>query len=98
VYQKVFAKVIRRWDGHISCYFGDVIMVYFGYPAAHEDEAQRAVRSGLGIIEGVRQLSVALEREQAITLRARVGIHTGLVVAGDIAPGEHLETMSAIGE
>jgi predicted ATPase/class 3 adenylate cyclase len=97
-YQQVCATVIRRFEGHIARYFGDGIMVYFGFPRAHEDEAQRAVRSGLGIVQGVSQLSSRLQRERGIHLRVRIGIHTGLVVAGDIAPGQQLEAMAAIGE
>jgi class 3 adenylate cyclase len=97
-YQQVCATVIRRFEGHIARYFGDGIMVYFGFPRAHEDEAQRAVRSGLGIVQGVSQLGRRLSRERGIQLRVRIGIHTGLVVAGDIAPGQQLEAMAAIGE
>ena len=52
-YHRVCASVVRRFEGHIHDYFGDGMMVYFGFPSAHEDDAQRAVRCGLGIIEAV---------------------------------------------
>ena len=96
-YQQVCATVIRRFEGYVARYFGDGILVYFGFPHAHDDEPQRAVRTALGILGGLKQLSSRLERERGIRLRVRVGIHTGLVVAGDIAPGSGLETMAAIG-
>jgi len=49
-YQEACAAVIRRYEGHIAQYLGDGLLVYFGYPAAHEDDAQRAVHTGLGIV------------------------------------------------
>src|SRR6476646_6630616 len=63
-YHRVCTTVIRRFEGHIHDYLGDGIMVYFGFPSAHEDDAQRAVRTGLGIVEAVGALSerVAAER------------------------------------
>lgn len=97
-YQQVCATVTRRYEGYIARYFGDGILVYYGYPTAHEDEAVRAVRTGLGIVEAVDQLNTRLERDHDVRLRCRVGIHTGVVVAGDIAPGAGLETMAVIGE
>ena len=61
-YQATCAEVIQRFDGHIAQYLGDGLLVYFGYPHAHEDEVQRAVRSGLGIVEAMRTLNTRLER------------------------------------
>jgi class 3 adenylate cyclase/tetratricopeptide (TPR) repeat protein len=86
-YQDTCAKVIARFEGHIAQYLGDGLLVYFGYPRAHEDDAQRAVRAGLGIVEAMGQLNTRLEREQGIRLAVRIGIHTGLVVVG--AMGDH---------
>jgi class 3 adenylate cyclase/predicted ATPase len=97
-YQQLCLSVIRRFEGHIARFFGDGILVYFGFPKAHEDEARRAVRSGLGICEALGQLNIRLEREHGVRLQVRIGVHTGLVVAGDIAPDQDLETMAAIGE
>src|SRR5262249_43012312 len=62
-YQDICAKVIARFEGHIAQYLGDGLLVYFGYPLAHEDDAQRAVRAGLGIIEAVGQLNTRLAPE-----------------------------------
>ena len=59
-YQATCAKVIARFEGHIAQYLGDGLLVYFGYPLAHEDDAQRAVRAGLGIIEAMGQLHTSL--------------------------------------
>jgi predicted ATPase/class 3 adenylate cyclase len=96
-YHTVCAKVIERFDGHIAQYLGDGLLVYFGYPRAHEDDAQRAVRTGLGIIEALRPLQTRLQREQGVSLAVRIGIHTGLVVVGDIGEGARHERL-ALGE
>ena len=90
-YQETCAKVIARFEGHIAQYLGDGLLVYFGYPLAHEDDAQRAVRAGLGMIEALGQLNTRLGQERGVHLAARLGIHTGLVVVGDVggAPGRN---------
>jgi len=62
-YQETCAKVIARFEGHIAQYLGDGLLVYFGYPRAHEDDAQRAVRTGLGIVEALGQLNIRLGQE-----------------------------------
>ena len=82
-YYDTCAKVIARFDGHIAQYLGDGLLVYFGYPRAHEDDAQRAVRAGLGIIEAVAQLNSVLSDKHGVSLAVRLGCHTGLVVVGD---------------
>ncbi len=64
-YQAACAEVIGRFDGHIAQYLGDGLLVYFGYPQAHEDDAQRAVRAGLGIVKAVGRLSAGAERRLA---------------------------------
>lgn len=99
-YQQVCSKVINRFEGHIAIYFGDGLLVYFGYPIAHEDDAHRAVRTGLGIIEAIGKLNSQLQTEKNIRLAVRLGIHTGIVVAGDIRgeAGERLESMAVMGE
>ena len=96
-YQTTCAEVIQRFDGHIAQYLGDGLLVYFGYPQAHEDEAQRAVRSGLGMVEALGTLNTRLEREYGVRLAVRLGIHTGLVVIGEIGSGGQQEHL-ALGE
>jgi TOMM system kinase/cyclase fusion protein len=96
-YQDTCAKVIARFEGHIAQYLGDGLLVYFGYPLAHEDDAQRAVRAGLGMIEAMGQLNMRLERERGVRLTVRLGIHTGLVVVGDVGGGTRQEQL-ALGE
>ena len=81
-YQNASAKVIALFGGHIAKYLGDGLLVYFGYPQAHEDDAQRAVRAGLGILEAIERLNPRLEEQWGVRLGLRIGIHTGLVVAG----------------
>ena len=96
-YQEVCAKVIARFEGHIAQYLGDGLLVYFGYPLAHEDDAPRAVRTGLGIIEAMGQLHPSLGPEREVHLAVRLGIHTGLVVVGDVGAGTRHEPL-ALGE
>lgn len=79
-YQRVCGEAIARFEGHIAQYLGDGIVVYFGYPTAHEDDARRAVHSALGILAGMKQLNVRLQAEKNLTLAVRIGIDTGTVV------------------
>ena len=96
-YQDACAKVIARFEGHIAQYLGDGLLVYFGYPLAHEDDAQRAVRAGLGMIEAVGQLNTRLGQERGVQLAVRLGCHTGLVVVGEVGSGTRQEQL-ALGE
>jgi predicted ATPase/class 3 adenylate cyclase len=96
-YQEACAKVIARFEGHIAQYLGDGLLVYFGYPLAHEDDAQRAVRTGLGIVEALRQLNTHLAQARGVQLAVRLGIHTGLVVVGEVGGGTRQEQL-ALGE
>jgi predicted ATPase/class 3 adenylate cyclase len=96
-YQDTCAKVIARYEGHIAQYLGDGLLVYFGYPQAHEDDAQRAVRAGLGILEAMAQLNTRVEGERGVHLAVRLGIHTGLVVVGEVGGGTRQEQL-ALGE
>jgi class 3 adenylate cyclase len=92
-YYETCGKVIARFDGHIAQYLGDGLLVYFGYPRAHEDDAQRAVRAGLGIIEAVGQLNTVLAEQHGVSLAVRLGCHTGLVVVGDEVGGTGQDDM-----
>jgi class 3 adenylate cyclase/tetratricopeptide (TPR) repeat protein len=93
-YQSVCAEVIQRFDGHIAQYLGDGLLVYFGYPQAHEDDAQRAVRTALGMVEAMATLNRRLEQRLGIRLAVRVGIHTGLVVVGEMGGGGRQEQLA----
>jgi class 3 adenylate cyclase len=95
--QATCATVIQRFDGHIAQYLGDGLLVYFGYPQAHEDDAQRAVRAGLGMIAALGTLTPRLERDKGVRLAMRVGVHTGLVVVGEVGGGGSREQL-ALGE
>src|SRR5712691_1887852 len=95
-YQQTSAAVIDHFEGHIAQYLGDGLLVYFGYPVAHEDDAQRAVRTALGIVEAVQHLSfptIPLPRP----LQVRIGIHTGVVVVGAVGSSAKYEIL-ALGE
>src|SRR5262249_5661404 len=83
-YHETCTKVIARFEGHIAQYLGDGLLVYFGYPLAHEDDAQRAVRAGLGIVEALGPLNTRLTQEHGVHVAVRLGIHTGRVVVGEV--------------
>src|SRR5215510_11283913 len=96
-YQSACTEVITRFDGHIAQLLGDGLLVYFGYPQAHEDDAQRAVRAGLGMLAAMEDLHKELKRDKGITLAVRLGIHTGLVVVGEMGGAGRQEQL-ALGE
>ena len=97
-YQAACANVVERYDGHVAKYLGDGLLIYFGLPRAHEDDAQRAVSAGLGIVEAVAHLSRELLEKTGLELGVRVGVHTGLVVAGEMGAGTTREEMAIVGE
>jgi class 3 adenylate cyclase len=78
-YHRAVAEIVAQFDGFVAKYMGDGVLVYFGYPQAHEDDAERAVRAGLGAIDAVGRLDV-----KSVKLQTRVGIATGLVVVGHL--------------
>jgi class 3 adenylate cyclase/predicted ATPase len=92
-YHRAVAEVVRTFDGFVAKYMGDGVLVYFGYPQAHEDDAERAVRAGLGVIDGVGRLAI-----KSAELQARVGIATGLVVVGDMIGEGSAQEQSVVGE
>jgi class 3 adenylate cyclase/predicted ATPase len=96
-YQKTAADMIQEFDGYIAQYLGDGLLVYFGYPQAHEDDAHRAVRTALGIVEAMETLNTRLESEYGVQLAVRLGIHTGPVVVGEMGGGGRHEHL-ALGE
>jgi predicted ATPase/class 3 adenylate cyclase len=93
-YQGCCAEVLRRWDGHVAKYMGDGVLAYFGFPQAHEDDAERAVRAGLDLAAAVGRLSVGDE----MPLAARVGIATGLVMVGELTGEGVAQEEAAIGD
>src|SRR5215470_9277151 len=96
-YQTACTEVIQRFDGHIAQLLGDGLLIYFGYPHAHEDDAQRALRAGLGMFAVLEDLNQGLQQAKGIQLAIRVGIHTGLVVVGAMGGGGRQEQL-ALGE
>src|SRR6266446_5184944 len=96
-YQTACTEVVQSYDGHIAQLLGDGLLVYFGYPQAHEDDAQRAVRAGLGMLAALGELNSRLQQAKGIQLAIRVGVHTGLVVVGEMGGAGRQEQL-ALGE
>jgi class 3 adenylate cyclase len=96
-YQRVCTDVLQRYDGHIAQLLGDGLLIYFGYPHAHEDDPQRAVRAGLGMLAVMGDLNSRLQPDKGIQLAIRVGVHTGLVVVGEMG-GQGRQEQLALGE
>jgi class 3 adenylate cyclase len=91
-YQNSVADAVRRFGGFVARYLGDGVLVYFGYPQAHEDDAERAVRGGLALIAAVAGLKTRA------SLQTRVGIATGLVVVGDLLESGEAQERGIVGE
>ena len=91
-YQKCVAETVRRFGGFVAKYMGDGVLIYFGYPQAHEDDAERAVRAGLELIASVSDLKTHA------ALQTRVGIATGLVVVGDLIGSGASQEQAIVGE
>jgi class 3 adenylate cyclase/predicted ATPase len=91
-YQKCVAEAVQRFGGFVAKYMGDGVLVYFGYPQAHEDDAERAVRAGLGLVAAVGGLKTHA------ALQTRVGIATGLVVVGDLIGSGASQEQTIVGE
>ena len=92
-YHRAVTDVVRSFDGFVAKYMGDGVLVYFGYPQAHENDAERAVRAGLGVTAAVNRLDV-----KSAELQARVGIATGIVVVGDLIGEGSAQEQSVVGE
>jgi class 3 adenylate cyclase len=92
-YHRAVAEVVRGFDGFVAKYMGDGVLAYFGYPRAHEDDAERAIRAGLGVVVAVGGLD-----GKSVALQARIGIATGLVVVGDLIGEGSAEEQSVVGE
>ena len=97
-YRASVAEVVLEYDGHIARYFGDGILVYFGYPIAHEDATRRAVQAGLDIVAGLENLNTRLIETFGIQIQLRLSIDTGLVVVWEVGmpvgkPSEHISSL-----
>jgi class 3 adenylate cyclase/tetratricopeptide (TPR) repeat protein len=93
-YQAAASAAVERFDGNVAQYLGDGVVVYFGYPMAHENDAERAVRAGLRILEAIAEGNPQLVEKHGIELAVRIGIHTGPVVVGEMGGGERTETLA----
>ena len=91
-YQKCVAETVQRLGGFVAKYMGDGVLIYFGYPQAHEDDAERAVRAGLEVVAAVGALKTH------VPLQTRVGIATGLVVVGDLIGSGASQEQAIVGE
>lgn len=96
-YYEMCGTVIDHFDGYIAQYLGDGLLVFFGYPQAHEDDAQRAVRAGLGMIDAVTSLNTRLQSRHGVELAIRLGCDTGLVVVGEVV-GKARHELMALGD
>src|SRR5262249_42532679 len=96
-YHQRCAAVIHQFDGYLAQYLGDGVLVYFGYPVAHEDDAQRAVRAGLDLLDACASLGPHRALPAGDRVAVRLGVHTGLVVVGDVGAGTRHEPL-ALGE
>ena len=97
-YQGVCAEAIARFGGRIQQYAGDGVFAYFGYPIAYDDAARRAVYAGHALLAGVKTLASPIRAEHGVELQARVGVHTGLVVVGEMGAGDTRERGAIVGE
>ena len=97
-YQTACREMVERFDGHVARYLGDGILVYFGYPLAHEDDARRAASAALDVIAAIHGLNARLHAERGVRLAVRIGIDTGLVVTGEVAGPEQHEPLAIFGE
>ncbi|HUK08423.1 MAG TPA: AAA family ATPase [Stellaceae bacterium] len=97
-YQRACMEPISRYGGHVARFVGDGILVFFGYPVAHEDDPERAIHAGLEIIEAVGRLNQSLKQLGDFVLRVRIGIATGLVVVGDITSPNMEEKDAVVGQ
>lgn len=95
-YREVCDEVVQRFNGHIAQYMGDGVLIYFGFPHAHEDDAHRAAQTGLELINCITTLNQRLLQEKQLAIEIRVGIHTGLVVVGGLGGGD--KRCMALGE
>jgi class 3 adenylate cyclase/predicted ATPase len=97
-FQDTSREAIQQYAGFIARYMGDGMLVYFGYPQAHEDDAERAVRAGLAIVRSMAELNAGIGKRHEVVLAVRVGVATGPVVVGDIVGEGAAEEAAVVGE
>ena len=97
-YQSVCTSVVKRYEGFVAKFMGDGVLAYFGYPEAHEDDARRGVSAGIAIVEAMRAHSTKYGERFGVRTDVRVGIHTGIVVVGDMMGSKDLETNAIVGK
>jgi len=97
IFRTTTRRVVEQYDGYVASIQGDGVLVYFGYPVAHEDDAVRAVRAGLDILDALREASQRTQALYKIEIQARIGIHTGLVVIDNIAAENDSLENTAVG-
>lgn len=97
-FQDICRQAIRQYAGFIARYMGDGMLVYFGYPQAHEDDAERAVRAGLAIVRSMAELNTGVGKRHEVVFAARIGVATGSVVVGDIVGEGAAEEAAVVGE
>jgi class 3 adenylate cyclase len=91
-WQRCIATTVARYDGFVARYMGDGALIYFGYPQAHEDDAERAVHAGLALVQTVKDLPAMAG------MQVRVGIATGIVIVGDLIGDGEAQERSVVGE
>ncbi|MGH6725283.1 MAG: ATP-binding protein [Pseudolabrys sp.] len=97
-YQRLALTVMERYGGFVAQFSGDGVLVYFGYPTAHENDAERAVRAGLELNDRLMELNASLRTQQLPEIAVRIGIHTGLIVIGSEVASGGLQDHSVVGE
>jgi class 3 adenylate cyclase len=93
-YQKACGEQVARFGGHVAQYLGDGLLVYFGWPTAHEDDPERGVRAGLALLGAMDALNAALPAGDATRLSVRIGLHTGPMVIGEMGRGAKSEVLA----
>ncbi|MEA2380493.1 MAG: hypothetical protein QOH72_464 [Solirubrobacteraceae bacterium] len=96
-YRQACVRAIDRFDGYTAEYVGDGVVAFFGYPRAHEDDAHRAVHAALGVLDELAGINPQLGEAYDIALRVRIGLHTGVVVAGESDAGDPRSQVDVVG-
>ena len=97
-YQRACVQAIERFDGFTARFVGDGVVAFFGYPRAHEDDAQRAVHAGLGILDELIPLNARFGEQLGISLQVRIGLHTGVVIVGETGDPKSHSELGIVGE